>query len=335
MNIQEIKLTTNPGASLTAYMPEVHSELANIERRPGILVIPGGAYMFLSAREAEPVALAYAAQGYHAFVLRYSVGKEHHWPQPLEDAQEAMQVIISHAEEWKVDEKRIAAVGFSAGGHLAAALGTMGSIRPAALILGYPCTLDSLGKILVFPVPGLPDKVDDKTPPVFLFSTYEDDVVPISNSVRFLDALNRNRIPFECHIFQKGCHGLALAKPLTSAGFKQNVEEDAAKWFDLSVCWLHNLWGDFPSEHSKSRRRASDMKEYSVNVTVESMIGNPAVKELLLQVAPALADPDMMDQAAPLTVTQINREIAEQYRLSQEQMEQLNAALKAIPYTES
>ena len=47
--------------------------------------------MFLSAREAEPVALAYAAQGYHAFVLCYSVGKEHHWPQPLEDAQEAMQ----------------------------------------------------------------------------------------------------------------------------------------------------------------------------------------------------------------------------------------------------
>ena len=82
MNRREIKLTTNPGATLTAYLPEVHSELSNIERRPGILVIPGGAYMFLSAREAEPVALAYAAQGYHAFVLCYSVGKEHHWPQP-------------------------------------------------------------------------------------------------------------------------------------------------------------------------------------------------------------------------------------------------------------
>ena len=74
------------------------------------------------------------------------------------------------------------------------------------------------------------------------------------------------------------------------------------------------------------------MKEYSVNVTVESMIGNPQVKELLLQVAPALADPDMLDQAAPMTITQINREIAEEYRMTQQQMEQLNAALKAIPY---
>ena len=114
--------------------------MPNYKTRPAILVIPGDAYMMCSDREAEPIALSFLAKGYAAFVLRYSVGKgAAKFPRPLNDAEEAMELIISNAAEWGVEPEHIAAIGFSAGGHLCAALGTMGRVRPAACVLGYPC----------------------------------------------------------------------------------------------------------------------------------------------------------------------------------------------------
>ena len=69
-----------------------------------------------SDREADPVALAYMKAGYQAFVLRYSVGEHKTWPNPLDDYEQAMELIAERAEEWHLDSSRIAAVGFSAGG---------------------------------------------------------------------------------------------------------------------------------------------------------------------------------------------------------------------------
>jgi dipeptidyl aminopeptidase/acylaminoacyl peptidase len=89
--------------------------------------------------------------------------------------------------------------------------------------------------------------VTAETPPVFLFSTFEDQTVPIENSIAFMQALNAHGIPFESHIFQKGKHGLSLAKPHTSNGLKANVDADAAQWFGLSVSWLHKVFGQFPA----------------------------------------------------------------------------------------
>ncbi len=69
-----VKELTNPGVTLTAYLPAASDEMPNYKTRPAILVIPGGAYMMCSDREAEPIALSFLAKGYAAFVLRYSVG---------------------------------------------------------------------------------------------------------------------------------------------------------------------------------------------------------------------------------------------------------------------
>ena len=91
-----------------------------------------------SDREADPVALAFMKAGYQAFVLRYSTGKHRAWPNPLEDYEQAMDLIKEKAEVWHLDADRIAAIGFSAGGHLCACAATIAKNKPAAAILVYP-----------------------------------------------------------------------------------------------------------------------------------------------------------------------------------------------------
>lgn len=231
---------TDDGVTLTAYLPEQSPEMEHMEKRPSMLVIPGGAYMFCSDREAEPVAFAYNLQGYNAFVLRYTVGKgAAAFPRPLEDAELAMQTIIDNAEEWNVDTDKIAAIGFSAGGHLCAALATMGRIRPAAVILGYPCILESIGRILAEPIPSLEKKVDKDTSPAFIIHAAEDDCVPVENSLAFASALAKEGIPFEIHVFEKGYHGFSVAN--SSVYDKQEHVDYLAHlkcWVDMSVRWL-------------------------------------------------------------------------------------------------
>ena len=157
--------------TLTTYITAEKGELNMLGKRPAVLICPGGAYLGCSDREAEPVALKFAAMGYHAFVLRYStydegkgfpdlnglIGnmpvKEHcvH-PNPVRDIGKAMLTIHENADDWFVDMNRIAVCGFSAGGHNAAMYGVywhhqlitdfLGTqkenIKPAAMILCYP-----------------------------------------------------------------------------------------------------------------------------------------------------------------------------------------------------
>jgi acetyl esterase/lipase len=137
MKTETIKLY--PGrndVTLTSYILESSGELMGNRKRPAVLVCPGGAYLMCSDREAEPVALRFAAMGYHAFVLRYSTWfgfagfnfdfssmkpvPEINHPAPLRDLGKAMLCIREHAEEWHVDESKIVIAGGSAGGHLGA-----------------------------------------------------------------------------------------------------------------------------------------------------------------------------------------------------------------------
>ena len=124
-------LTLGPNnASLTCYVQDPSPSLANAAIRPAVLILPGGGYQYCSDREAEPVALAYLAEGFNAFVLRYTVGRDCPLDKALADAQAALSYLRDHAAALHIDPHRIAAVGFSAGGHLAAALGTQSHIRP-------------------------------------------------------------------------------------------------------------------------------------------------------------------------------------------------------------
>ncbi len=158
MKTEVFTLPNGSDITLTTYILDTSEEMPNMKIRPAVLVCPGGGYSACSDREAEPVAMAFLAQGYNAFVLRYSVGKgKAAFPRPLEDAEAALELIRMNAGKWSVDKNKIAVIGFSAGGHLAAALAAMGRVRPNAVILGYPCILSSIGDVLVEPVPSITD----------------------------------------------------------------------------------------------------------------------------------------------------------------------------------
>lgn len=234
------------GATLTCYLPQITDEIPTSKKRPAILVIPGGAYYNCSDREGEPVALAFASKGYSAFVLKYSVGEGNaDFPRPLNEAEEALEMIYNSSEEWGVDKSRVAAIGFSAGGHLCAALSTMGRVKPAASILGYPCILENDKtncKIATEMIP-LDREVTGETPPTFLFGCCEDTCVQIVNSLAYINALNKAGVPFEVHIFQKGYHGFSLAN---SSVYATQAEIDytahTAVWFDMCITWLEQVF---------------------------------------------------------------------------------------------
>lgn len=248
MKTETYYLNSEKTVHLTTYLLDSSDAMKNAQTKPAVLIMPGGGYRHLSDREAEPIAMAYLAEGFHAFILRYSLNEKASFPTPLKEAEKALALIREYSSEWQVDLEKIAAVGFSAGGHLAAALGTMGEIRPNALVLGYPCILESIGEVLAVPVPSLEKEVDTKTPPAFVFATYEDACVPAENSLEFVRVLNQNKIPYELHIFQTGGHGLALGKRLTSMGRENMVNPSFAKWFSMSVDWLWLQFGEFSLE---------------------------------------------------------------------------------------
>ena len=148
-----------PEITLTAYLWDASPVLPG-QPRPAVLICPGGGYLYLSDREAEPIALRFMAMGYQAFVVRYSVfhddgGSEPQdcvYPEPIIDVGRAMLAIRAHAEDWRVDMDRVALCGFSAGGHNVLMYAQLWNkpvitealscppedIRPAACIAGYP-----------------------------------------------------------------------------------------------------------------------------------------------------------------------------------------------------
>ena len=236
--------TVGAGAPLTCYILDSSSEMATTGVRPVALVLPGGGYSFTSDREAEPVAMAYLAEGYHVCVLRYATGPDAPWSASYDDGLAALAWIRGHATEFGFDPGKIAVVGFSAGGHLAATLGASDE-RPDALVLGYPVTLSEMGARMGTEVPDVPEMVTPHYPPTFLFSTRDDQSVPIAHSLALLTALAEQGVAFETHIYRTGAHGISVAKTHTANGRADYVDPAIAGWLADSVRFLHAVLGDF------------------------------------------------------------------------------------------
>ena len=211
-------------ATFVGYCLDNSSEIDPNRKRPSVLVIPGGGYEMTSDREAEPIAMQFLAAGFNAFVLRYSV-KPSIFPVALLEAAEAMRRIRTHADEWHCDADAIAAIGFSAGGHLAANLATSASddvlaahgydadaVRPNGLMLAYPVVTSGplahrgsfdalLGDRKADPealdAVSIEKHIDAKTPPVFVWHTVPDDCVPYENTLMLVDACKKAGVPVE------------------------------------------------------------------------------------------------------------------------------------------
>ena len=137
MRHETISVSNNTNGNIKTYLLDDGEYERKGLVRPAVIICPGGGYTCVSANEGEPVAMFFNRHGYHAFVLRYSVKEHATWPNPINDFDEAMDLIRSKCEEWKIYSDKIAVVGFSAGGHLAAAAATMSKNRPNAALLGY------------------------------------------------------------------------------------------------------------------------------------------------------------------------------------------------------
>lgn len=241
-------------------MSEMHRE--NL-MRPAILICPGGGYGMCSQRESEPIALQYTAGGYNVFLLTYSCAP-HRFPTQLREVAAAMDLIALHAEEWNTDENRIAILGFSAGGHLAAHYSTafdcpevrevFPESRPVkASVLCYPVITcipayshaGSFRNLLGREVTPEDDEkyscdklVGDRTPTAFLWTTSTDSLVPPINAMLYAQALIAHHIPCELHMYPFGRHGLATADDETNSPDLPAEERLAKAWIAESKRWL-------------------------------------------------------------------------------------------------
>jgi len=296
---------------LTGYVLQASEQFQVGVKKPAIVICPGGAYLKVSDQEAEAVALRFAANGYHAFVLTYSVGPACRMPTPLLEFAKSILYIRSHAQQWLIDENRIAICGFSAGGHLCATMSTryelaaelLGvepkDVRPDAAILSYP-VVDLTLPMPALPLAALSGPVEDpehpedavlpmfkcciveengekilrldhgmngyligtstpteeqlkehsplyhiteNTPPTYLWTTWNDEMVPPVNSLLYAQELIAHGVKAEVHMFVNGPHGLSLADHTVSVG-EGYVNEAVQQWVPMVMTWLDLIWGE-------------------------------------------------------------------------------------------
>lgn len=252
-------------AYVDCYIPEIMTEMVlEREYRPCLVVCPGGGYEFVSTREAEPVAVHFLSEGYCVFTVKYSE-KPYHFPQQLRELAGVMELIYSHAEEWKCDTNDIAIMGFSAGGHLSAQYANrydcpeVREVFPESKpvqknVLCYPVITDeeayTHGLTIRNYVGYEPTKknekgcsceclVTEKTPPTFLWHTRTDGLVPVQNSLIYARELSEKGVDFELHIYPHGEHGLSTVDELCCAGLDEKTKV-CHQWLTDCKRWLKN-----------------------------------------------------------------------------------------------
>lgn len=268
MTLQTIEIEA-PGygqkARLDIYALGNYQEMRPEQKRPLVLICPGGAYEFISEKEGEPLAIRFLSMGYHVALLSYSIHPHAKYPVALLQLSNAVRYLKDHADEYFIDPDKIIVQGSSAGGHLAASFGVFwnsdmicnaigvekGFLRPAGLILNYAVITsgekahhDSFYNLLgdryeeLREEMSLEKQVNEDTPRTFLWHTVTDDLVPVENSILFAQALIEKNIPVELHLYPVGGHGLALATYETLDHNGYGIQKEVASWTDLAQVWL-------------------------------------------------------------------------------------------------
>lgn len=260
-----VEIHYDEGVTLKGYLYEKSPEMPYMDKRPAVVVCPGGGYVMCSDREGDPIAAYFSGAGFDTFVFTYSLHEKAAFPRPLVELSRAMKDIRFHAEEWGVDADKIAVCGFSAGGHLVASLGTLwnlpevaeqsgceqGENQPNALVLGYPVINKySWMSPEIDRLVGDRDKketvdllctdrhVGPQTPPAFIFHTYADNCVAVEDTMSFANAMIAHDRPIDLHIFTAGCHGMA-----TGDGRTGDCDPAVVNWMPMASEWLWRLFG--------------------------------------------------------------------------------------------
>jgi acetyl esterase/lipase len=277
MKIEKVLLWENrEDVVLVSYVLEENKEIIGSDRRPAVVISPGGGYLGYTEREGEAAALRFTAAGYQTFVLHYSLGKKAKFPCAVYDIGKALCYLHENADRLSLDPKKIVVCGFSAGGNLSASLGVLWDkpffyeklqvspewLRPAAMVLAYPVVDFALGqgcgesreeqemsRACIASVTGtdnpgeadyerinLLQYVSENTPPAFLFHLSGDPVVPVENTLSFAGLLAKNHVPFELYVAEDKWHGVSMFEVKDTDA--GFFRKDYAGWFDLAKAWL-------------------------------------------------------------------------------------------------
>jgi acetyl esterase/lipase len=262
------RLHPNMGRLITSVhepLMEHYAPVPQIATGGAVMVIPGGGYSILAwGHEGSDIAQGLVTEGLHVFVLKYRLPKNESADcrshVALDDAQRGVQTMRMMADSLDLDAEKIAVMGFSAGGHLAASVAvhyleadsTAGlevmaySSRPDLSIPIYPVLIMAdtdaahQGSVnnLLGPKPwpsdllafnNLPERVHAGVPPTFLVHAGNDKVVPVENSLRYYAALKKAGVPADLHIYAEGGHGFGSAK---------QTALPVRKWMDDLLTWL-------------------------------------------------------------------------------------------------
>lgn len=254
----------NCDPKLAVYLPDNMTEIGrHHQKHPCLLICPGGGYGMVSQREGEPIGFRFLTQGYNVFILEYSV-QPNCFPTQLREVAAAMELIHANAEQWHCDTDKVAIMGFSAGGHLAAHYTNaycwkevremFPESKPVnASLLCYPViTADPeyahlgsfkrlLGKEELTKGEqarfSCENMVSKETPPTFLWHTRPDTCVPVMNTLLYAQALARHEVPFALHIYPEGGHGLSTVDRWCNGNLNDAVLH-AGDWFDAAIKWL-------------------------------------------------------------------------------------------------
>ncbi|MHB9031420.1 MAG: alpha/beta hydrolase [Anaerolineae bacterium] len=254
VNLWPDNSSNNPPGGPRPYMEIYPPTKPLADPAPAVIVLPGGGYEVLAPHEAVPFGEFWAAHGYVGVVCYYRVAPNR-FPAPMADAARAVRLVRTRAAEFGVDPHKVAIMGFSAGGHLACTTATQPdlwhdpqddlvgkiSARPDRAILAYPvismrrglCAKSLLGE----PTREMKLQMSNElhvtadTPPIFIFHTADDAVVPVSHSLNYAAACRKAGVPVELHVYRTGHHGVGLASQMP----------DLKSWMGLALDWSKYL----------------------------------------------------------------------------------------------
>lgn len=227
-----------------------------------VIIVPGGGYSFVANREADPVAIEFLKRNYACFILRYTTDAK--FPIPHLEVLNAIRHIRKNVDEYHIDKNKICMIGFSAGGHLVASYSALCeekelldcqnicesiNTKPNAIILSYPVIdmkskthggsrdIITRGDSYLIDLLSVQNNIQRNYPATFIWSTEEDDIVPIENTYMMDEALTKAKIEHECVVFKHLGHGLSVCNPYFDV-----IPNDKKEDYAINRTWIDKMF---------------------------------------------------------------------------------------------
>lgn len=236
----------NKTATLNKYILENYNNKA----KPAIIILAGGAYLYVSKRERYPSALMFLNAGINSFTLDYTTYDKNpntNLELMVNEVKQSYDYIIKNSKKFNIDINKIYLIGYSAGGHLALEFVNRYPNLINKLILSYPAL--EINKIAnpktkeekfinnIFSYNPI-NNINKKHPHVFIWHTTEDELVPIKSSINYISKLNQLNIGFEAHFYEKGIHGYSVATDLVKKDNLNKIPNQVSTWTNMCINWL-------------------------------------------------------------------------------------------------